>query len=166
MSVHAENFNFLGIPINGPISTFQSKLLPKGFKLLQTENDGRLYSGNFFSKPVQIFVSYDSKIKTVYSVMVIFPDMKVENNQAFYDNLLKSLSEKYVLVDEGKESKFTRAYGRMEFRNSKFLYGSGEDVIGVIDLSEESQLIDHYCTLVYYDLKNLRKHNQSDTDDL
>ena len=166
LGVHAENLSFLGIPIDGTIGSFQSKLLPKGFKLLKTENDGRMYSGNFFSNPVNVYVFYDPKIKTVYSVMVIFPDKKVETNRAFYDNLRESLSEKYVLVDEGKESKYTRAYGSTEFRNSKFLYGNNDEVIGGIDLSEESQLIDHYCTLVYYDIKNLRRHNQSDISDL
>ena len=165
LSVWADHMSFMGIPINGPISTFQTGLINKGFKFLQKDEDGRMYKGKFYGESVELYVSYDQKIKSVYSVLVIFPEMHLTTARAFYDRLFSSMSEKYKFDQEDKHTQY--ALGGNELRSSYFKYiNQQEEIIGIIELSEDSKYNDYWCTLGYYDLDNLNKRTKSKNDDL
>lgn len=65
-----EHMSFMGIPINGTITQFQTKLQGKGCALDRITNSQlgvgcRAFTGKFVDNKVNIFVYYDEKTKIV-----------------------------------------------------------------------------------------------------
>lgn len=164
MTANAEHLKFMGIPIDGPISTFQTKLTTKGFKFLKREDDAQLYKGKFFGESVTLYVPYDTKNKSVYEVRVLFPDMALVPERAFYDEVFKSLSDKYVFDAEKKQNK--SYYETTELRSSVFFAIEDDKFIGIITLSEGSKYNDYWTVLEYSDAENLQKCLDSVKNDL
>ncbi len=72
----ASHFRFMGIPINGTITNFQSKLASKGFiydaQASKRSDPGvRRFNGMFSGNEAKLVVFFDSKTKIVYNVKVI-----------------------------------------------------------------------------------------------
>ena len=159
----ADHMSFMGIPIDGSITSFQSQLSSKGFKFIQKSEEGRLYKGKFFGETVSVFVYYDNKNKTVNSVLVIFPEDHLVPCRTLYDRLSRSLAEKYLLVEE----KTNKGYlNPVELRESSFAYKSQDQILGLITLSEDNKYNDYWCTIMYYDNENMKKQIQSEKEDL
>ena len=73
--VNAQHMQFMGIPIDGTINSFQTKLQSKGFKISPLNKYARVgmrvFEGVFAGEKSVINVYYSSKTKTVHSVQVI-----------------------------------------------------------------------------------------------
>ena len=73
ISPNKEHLSFIGIPINGDINTFQSKISSKGFRpykeLNQLVPNGiRAFRGDFAGEPANVIVFYNPQTKIVYKV--------------------------------------------------------------------------------------------------
>lgn len=92
-----EHLQFMGIPINGPIKTFQSELSKKGFKRQSSSTKGtRTYTGVFSGEDVELRVAYDINNKNVYRVAVLIPCYR-NPDAAFrkYNDYKSRLENKY-----------------------------------------------------------------------
>ena len=105
-SAQTEHMKFMGIPINGNITAFQSKLVQKGFKFVKNEASSgdaevyKQYSGKFAGKECKLYVAYNRETKIVYEVQVVYklkyPSM--ESNfelEDMYKSLKTQLTKKY-----------------------------------------------------------------------
>lgn len=86
---------------------------------------------------------------------MLFPDMALVPERAFYDEGFKSLSDKYVFDEERKQSK--SYYETTELRSSVFFAIEDDKFIGIITLSEGSKYNDYWTVLEYSDAENLKK---------
>lgn len=71
--IYAQHLSFNGIPIDGLINNFQSKLFAKGYKKNIVEsgkapNGQRVFDGKFKGRNAQVSVFYNRKTKLVYKV--------------------------------------------------------------------------------------------------
>lgn len=99
-----EHFKFMGIPIDGKISSFDKELQKKGFKLDdimgKSLEDAYIYNGIFAGENAQIYVNYDVKSKIVYQAVVIIKRSTKESVTRLYQDMRDMLEEKYS-QDEG-----------------------------------------------------------------
>lgn len=99
-----EHFKFMGIPIDGKISSFDKELQKKGFKLDdimgKSLEDAYIYNGIFAGENAQIYVNYDVKSKIVYQAVVIIKRSTKESVTRLYQDIRDMLEEKYS-QDEG-----------------------------------------------------------------
>ena len=90
------HLEFKGIPIDGNMSSFLSKMNEKGFKTVTIQEEGTILSGQFAGENVDIIVYASPKSKTVYMVTVVFPEKtswySLKSN---FKNLENSLQGKY-----------------------------------------------------------------------
>ncbi|MBE6339462.1 MAG: hypothetical protein E7069_01825 [Bacteroidales bacterium] len=73
-----EHLKIMGIPIDGNITSFQSKLQQKGFVFKSNKSTPgerevyKQYSEKFAGRNCSLFVSYDRNTKIVYDVQVCY----------------------------------------------------------------------------------------------
>lgn len=91
-----EHLTFKGIPIDGPLKQFATKLKNAGFKPIGSKDSG-IFQGEFSGFKdctVFVFTSYNSD--NVWSVGVLFPESDDWNNlEGTYLDLKDALTKKY-----------------------------------------------------------------------
>lgn len=95
-----EHLSFMGIPINGNIALFQSKLQGKGCVLNKTASNGlrvgcRAFKGKFVDNKVDIYVYYDEKTKGVYRVKAVLSGTSEDIAVQQYEKMKGLLLTKY-----------------------------------------------------------------------
>lgn len=111
VSVSAKHLEFMGIPIAGTITAFQSKLQSKGFKISKNNSaygSGiRAFSGVFGGENCEVLVWYDSHTKNVYEVRAIAElhsseaaDSQIERWEG---QLRKKYKDRCIIMDEPSE---------------------------------------------------------------
>lgn len=100
-SAQTEHMKFLGIPIDGTISSFTSNLHVKGFYFDRESNketpaDMRVLKGTFHSRLVKVAVFFDSKTSTVYEVKVMFDSYDADDLKSLRAELETAISSKYL----------------------------------------------------------------------
>ena len=93
-----EHMKFMGIPIDGSLKSFCSKLKKKGFDRDPYETrrkDSRIYIGEFAGHNSKVFVYSDAKSNNVHSVIVNIPSYEEDVALSIYNNLRQMLIEKY-----------------------------------------------------------------------
>ena len=95
-----EHMSFMGIPINGTITQFQTKLQGKGCALDRITNSQlgvgcRAFTGKFVDNKVNIFVYYDEKTKIVYRVKAVLSGTSEEIAVQQYEKIKGLLLTKY-----------------------------------------------------------------------
>ena len=117
ISAQVNHMKFMGIPITGKISSFQSQLIQKGFK--KTRNLGetaRIYEGYFAGKKAEVFVNFIEKTKIVYRVKVVIGYNAESILQREYEDFADKLKLKYkdgIIEDiehEGKPAIYISVY--------------------------------------------------------
>ena len=88
---------FKGIPIDGDYNVFAQKLVQKGFKIVESTQDGVVLKGTFMATAnVMVSVHPDPKTKKVSSVMAFLEAgdnwPTIENN---YETVIEFYKEKY-----------------------------------------------------------------------
>jgi hypothetical protein len=115
----SEHLKFMGIPLDGKISSFNRELQKKGFVLdafSGKEFDGYIYNGIFAGEKAQVFVYFDAKSKIVYQAAVIIKRYSKDSVIKLYEDMRDMLDEKYsqneavrfyenMLVEYGEEMK-------------------------------------------------------------
>lgn len=105
LNISAKHLEFMGIPITGTITSFQTKLQSKGCSLSKDNNQLptgiRGFEGVFAGKDCRIIVWYNHRTKQVYQVRAIADcDDSLEYAHSvfyYYKNLLKQKYEGRVL---------------------------------------------------------------------
>ena len=97
--VNAKHLEFMGIPINGTITTFQTQLQAKGCTPVKDNNklpSGiRGYNGVFAGKDCKIFVEYNNSTKQVYQVRACIDCYSIEYARSTFKNFKYMLRQKY-----------------------------------------------------------------------
>ncbi len=69
---NTECIKFMGIPVQGEVTTFGEKLEQKGFVFAGDDTSRRFYTGTYLNKEVQIELDYDRKSEVITNAMVMF----------------------------------------------------------------------------------------------
>lgn len=96
----SEHLSFMGIPINGTITQFQTKLQAKGCVLNRTVSNNirvgcRAFKGKFVDNKVDIYVYYDEKTKKVYRVKAVLSGTSEDIAEQQYEKIKGLLLTKY-----------------------------------------------------------------------
>lgn len=160
------HFKFMGIPINGTISNFQSKLAAKGFvydaKASKQSGPGiRRFTGMFSSNKAKLAVYYDTKTKDVYEVKVIIDCSDKDEAQSLYREMRSNLMTKYAGRSESEDT-------QLEGEDcTKVCVFHDDQSIGLIGVYvEKGDYFDYWVSFEYIDLVNANKHNESKMEDL
>lgn len=161
-----KHLKFMGIPLDGTISQFHSKLLAKGlkFKADISSRGAREYNGFFSGKDAIIFVYYNTSSKIVYRAKAVI-ERETENLiKTEYDDFKRLLSAKYkdaYITDDEK-------YGYPSC--AIIISNLSNDDIGAISLyisKHGSSYDDFYALHIdYQDLANEKANEDKRLEDL
>lgn len=148
-SAYAQNeqhFTFMGIPIDGPLATFENSLLAKGFtpqkKCTDNTSTQKWYEGVFFGEHVALSVNLTPRSHNVYMIsMGTTSDMTEEEATSFLKRLDTTIKAKYQ-IDKIEKVDVDNYY----YVNNH---------IGVIS----SNYTERITTIIYLDMKNKRKYD-------
>ena len=174
--LNAKHLEFMGIPINGSISSFSVKLKNKGFALLQGNDQlpigTRGFKGVFAGKECEMYVFYNPKSKIVYQCRVF---VDCEYNSAYAVNnfyyFKELLNKKYG--DVALTSDMMSDVECDEYEYSLIILEPpievGAKVLGtiVVRLYEPGEYSDSYGVVISYDdIDNSTKNEQDSINDL
>ena len=172
LPMQAEHMKFMGIPLTGTITQFQSKLQAKGVKYDKTNSQLfpagiRAFKGNFAGEKADIFVYYDPSTKIVYRAKAVVGYYAESQCEQKYEEMKSMLSTKY-----------SDAYETSDYREGHEVYHyvtyelKNEDVkiFGTIDLYvTDAEIWDdfkQYLHIDYSDFENDQKNENSKMKDL
>lgn len=152
------HLKFMGIPLDGTIDEFQTKLMEKGFKKSFSDFapaiGTRVLKGAFSGESVDVFVFYNIKTQIVYGTRVwIYSGYeKVDCNK--FENYRASLKNKYKdvgLIPDNKD--FECNLLSMNIKQSAL--SDDTDIIGNVTLeTAEPRRYYFYITITYTDTRN------------
>lgn len=160
------HLKFMGIPIDGSIDNFQSKLAAKGVKVNPAENKTapfgqRIFKGNFAGQPCRILAFYDQS-KNVYRALAVYHVTSETQADQFYAQAKKMLETQYA--DEYAEEDTYNGYPAY----SVLVIEDSQDASkGVIDLykakiQDEGEPVEYWIYVDYQDTLNKSKKEQQD----
>ncbi len=165
-SQSSEHLFFKGVPLNGTLNEYVSKMKEEGFTNSGTENETAVLKGDFAGyKYCKIIVSTLKQKDLVYKIKVIFPEKETWSTlSGNYFDLKDMLTEKY-----GKPSDITEKFDgdsnsipkddnskmfKVKFDNCKYISVWKTDK-GDIQLSiEHDSVFRCFVTLSYFDKIN------------
>jgi len=171
-----EHMKFKGVPINGTLNGYVSKMKQSGFTLIGTEDGAAMLKGDFAAYRGCIIGVQSLKEKDLVSaITVIFPEQETWSSLAsnYYD-LKELLTEKYGKPSEVVENFDTSSEPRddgykiyaVKMDNCKY-YSTFETEKGSIQLSIDHQsVMSCFVRLTYWDKINSEKIRQKAIDDL
>lgn len=101
LDVCSQHLNMFGIPLNGGIDNFTTKLVSKGLKVdgefnKQLPIGTRAFKGTFSGYIAsQILIFYDPRTKTVFKGIVNFKDLTDQTLLEMYEDLRAKIHTKY-----------------------------------------------------------------------
>ena len=180
-----EHLSYMGIPITGTITQFQTKLQTKGCSLDKSISNTlamgcRAFKGKFVGNKVVIYVYYDEHTKIVYRVKSVISGTSEDIAEQEYNKIKNMLLQKYGMTysnygeQNDKESFAVLVEGKqlnpsMDLTN---LPPSTNGFKGEIDLfitKDESYIRYPYwfnLHIDYIDAINNEKHQNRDLEDL
>jgi hypothetical protein len=101
----SQHLLFKGVPIDGTLNEYVAKMKLNGFTLLESENYGAMFNGEFANyQNCKIGIGTSNKKDLVSTVFVLFPEREEWNDlYGDYSRLKQMLSEKYGIPNESKE---------------------------------------------------------------
>lgn len=168
---HAQHLKFMGIPINGNIDVFQTKLAQKGIKVSELNKTApvgvRVFKGYFTNEKANIVVFYNIKTKNVYKCRVAFDKVyeTIDNVRSDFDYYKEKLNQKYVgltsdMIDEHNDD---NSYSIMVIQPPVRV---GATVLGVIGLEIRENDYDYSLWIDYTDIQNSTNNEEQSTNDL
>ncbi|MCM1256172.1 MAG: hypothetical protein NC221_08650 [Duncaniella sp.] len=171
----AKHMEFMGIPINGTISSFQAKLQAKGCSVSKYSKDlpsgVRMLTGVFAGEDCNIYVWYNNKTKQVYRVRAVKDceeSLQTAHNTFYYfKNLLKQKYSDCALSSDDLEGLTSTDY---EFE-LMVVEEQGDDVMlrGTIDveiIEYDTYPSQYGVSITYEDFDNTSKNEQKTLEDL
>ena len=97
---NGDHLKFMGIPLTGNITQFQSKLIAKGCTLdkissAKASNGLRIFNGSFAGNKVKIIVFYNPQNKIVYRAKALLDGVSEDRAEQEYNKIKSLLSQKY-----------------------------------------------------------------------
>lgn len=172
----SEHLSFKGVPIDGTLNEYVSKMKQNGFTHLGTEDGTAILNGDFAGyKDCHVGVSTLKQKDLVHKIAVIFPDRDTWSTlSSNYFNLKEMLTEKYGKPSDVVE-KFD-SYSQPRDDGSKMTqvqldrckyYCIWETEKGEIQISiEKGDLMRCFVRLAYFDKINGAKIKEKAIDDL
>ena len=169
-----KHMDFKGIPMDGDLSSYITKLNQKGFKTTSVEEEAAILKGQFAGEDVELAVYSTPRSKMVYMVVVVFPEQSSWYSiKADFKKLENNLEEKYgapTLQRKSFDSPYYEGDGyemsavRLDKCNyfSRFLTEDGEINIMIL----KSKKIGLYYVDKVNDAKRVREKNSSVYEDL
>jgi len=173
-SANAQHLEFMGIPLNGTIANFQSKLLKKGCRIMKDNSRYpvgiRGFNGVFAGDKADIFVYYNPKTQIVYQARVAIDcdGDKEEAENMFYrykDLLYKKYGEVSLtsdMLDEQKEFEYSFMVCQPPIQEGSKLLGG--IIVSIKDL--QTYPWNYEVVIDYTDIDNFSKNEKSEIDDL
>lgn len=176
MLMNAKHLEFMGIPINGTVSSFQIKLQAKGCKIHKLNSSVpsgvRAFAGIFAGNDCEIFVYYNRKNQKVYSVRAVTESTSsLDSAKSKYNYFKNMLDQKYIgraltsdMLDDYDEQAFEYTWGVIDEpvqEGSKYL---GSITLQILDLNE--YVDDYAIAITYEDFENGNAIEQEAFDDL
>lgn len=169
----SEHMKFMGIPLTGSITSFQTKLIAKGFKADKELNKTlpigcRSYDGTFAGNEAQIFVYYDKDSKNVYRAKAVITTTDEDIAEQKYREFESMLQTKYsdAYIDKGTNDGYDAL--AINIQNNENTY-----FIGRVDLFRTDNRISVYnqypsynIHIDYHDMTNSRDNLDNKMDDL
>ena len=167
--VSAQHMKFMGIPLDGTITSFTTKLQAKGISIhpdnKKIDSGCRMFQGFFYGKTADIFVYYDAATKIVYRGKAVIEDSDYERLKNLYDEISYSIDQKYL--GRHKEDTY-KGYPSINYQID--LQTSADFYEGNIDLFFTDNGLTYYKSYYlhvdYFDEVNLRKHELSINNDI
>lgn len=172
LSVNAqkEHLKFMGIPLTGTITAFQSKLTAKGISYdrvssSQSQAGIRCFKGMFSGENAEIYVYYNEKTKIVYRAKAVVEYSSEDIAKSKYSKFSSMLKEKYIAGEfMDSEHDDYPAFG-IRVPDSKL-----EKIIGFISLyiskPSYSFMDERYLHIDYEDRDNTVSDMDKNMDDL
>lgn len=172
LPMQAEHMKFMGIPLTGTITQFQSKLQAKGMKYDKTTSQLfpagiRAFKGSFAGEKADVYVYYDPTTKIVYRAKAVVGYYSESLCEQKYDEMKSMLSTKYsdaYETSDYREGHEVYHYVTYELKNEEV------KIFGTIDLYvTNAELWDdfrQYLHIDYSDMQNTVKNDDSKMNDL
>jgi len=171
-----EHMTFKGVPIDGTLNEYVSKMKQSGFTLIGTEDGVAMLKGDFAAyKGCIIGVATLEEKDLVSKITVIFPEQETWSSlSSNYYNLKELLTEKYGEPTEIVENFDTysepdddrQKMYEVKIDNCKY-YTTYELENGSIQISIDHQsVVSCFVRLAYFDKINSEKVRQKAIDDL
>lgn len=113
-----EHLDFRGIPINGHIDNFVTKMKSLGYTISSKDGDAVIMKGKFTNRDAELFILSTPKTKTVYKVFVDF-DKETSWN---------SLKSSYYEYKELYIKKYGTTENSYEFFSDPYYEGDGYEL--------------------------------------
>ncbi len=176
MSAFAEDhLKFMGIPINGQLTTFCQQLEKKNFKLAKMYSNAAVYEGLFTGRVAYILVETTPKTNIATYVYVLYKDKgKWNTMESIYYDVKEQLAIKYGAAVDSTEIggdvsdyliKNSIENGEVK-RYAQFETASGTIVVGIDNFTPFDVFEDAYTYVAYIDKANRAKAKQEEFDDL
>lgn len=175
VSASAQHLKFMGIPLDGSIANFHSRLIAKGLTPEKEFNatspvGSRMFNGSFCGYKSDFFVYYNPKTKIVYRSKAVIDDRNLENIERAYKEIKDMINEKY-------KDAYSKDYFGGEHRSIRFfLMKEGttawdlDNSQGTIDLyiTEQGEYFykTYFLHIDYIDRINSEKNQSSNSNDL
>jgi hypothetical protein len=163
------HLKFMGIPLNGTITQFQTKLMAKGAKPDAKMNKElsagcRMFKGVFAGDDAEFYVYYNTKTKIVYRAKAVIMRSNGEKGKEKLLDLKYMLQRKYPEAEnyDGEQDGYPNFL--MYLKSDK---GSSLGTVGLyISKSGYSFIEDVGVHVDYIDFYNNRKNEEKEMDDL
>lgn len=139
---------FMGIPVDGSLTSVVEKLKLKGFKLIEKDSDAAAFNGIFNGKDATLLVQTNERTNKVYLIGVMYEEV----SESFIKETLSQFKNKdsYECVD-------TRDHATVFYQKRKMKDGFDENKRVVVGYTKKKLLI-------FYE--NIYNKPKSDGDDL
>lgn len=140
----SDHMEFMGIPIDGTVNSFEQKLTAKGFRNDRELNKllpvgMRAIKGPFASYRVSVDIMYNETTKIVYGLLITLDRDNEDENDKAYDELLSLYKKKY------KDWKCS-------YEKSSVTFSSGKGKINISKTGED------FMHIFYEDTINSKKN--------
>lgn len=169
-----EHLSFKGIPIEGSMSSFCKNLKSKGFTAMGSQNNIRIFTGDFTGIEATVGVISTDNGQDVFGVVVLFPASGEWNTLVnTYDYYKDLYIRKYGKPSISKEKNPSRSDSNtalmLEVYQGTVVYASAWEVAGgSIELTIDKT--DGFCegqvVIRYRDSQNAEAKLQQDLDDI
>lgn len=169
-----EHLSFKGIPIEGTMSSFCQKLKSKGFTAMGSQNNIRIFSGDFTGREATVGVISTDNGQDVFGVVVLLPASGEWNTLVnTYDYYKDLYTRKYGKASISKEKNPAHSDSNTalmaEVHQGTVVYASAWDVAGgSIELAIEKTngIYEGQVVIRYRDSQNAEAKLQQDLDDI
>ncbi len=169
-----EHLSFMGIPIEGSMTTFCQKLKAKGFNSVGSVDNNQSFTGNFTGRTATVYVQATDDGKDVCAVGVFFEPSGewnvLVNTYDYYKNLYTRKYGQPTISEENNPARSESNIALMqEVYQGTVKYDSTWQVAsGTIQLSinKSSGIYEGFVMIIYLDLQNYETKIQNDLNDI